>query len=414
MVAERTAAPPAGPAASSRRELSGVAVVFTGRLASMAREEAAELVRRAGGRVEESPGPHTGLLVVGEGGPPLGEDGQLTRSLREAQALCEAGAALAIVGEAEFLRSVAVDERRADLQRLYTTGQLARILDVAPAELRRWTRLGLIRPAKVVRRLHSFDFRQVATARRLAQLTRAGVGAARLRKSLEQLSAWLPHADAERALAQLEALEGGSGLALRTEEGLLAEPTGQLRLSFGEMPASAPSARRGPGAQDAPGATLDAPPVIPADAPWFERAVLLEEAGRFEEAVALYRQGAELDGGDPETLFNLGNALWALERHDEAARAFARATTRDPEFVEAWNNLGNALGRAGRTSEAVAAFARALALEPRYADAHFNLAETLAAAGDVGGARHHWRAYLEEDPWSPWADVVRERLTLRP
>lgn len=407
MVAERTAAPPAG-----SRELNGVEVVFTGRLASMSREEATELVRRAGGRVEEGPGPGTGLVVVGEGGPPLGEDGQLTRSLRAAQALREAGGELAIIGEQEFLRSVAVDEGRADLQRLYTTAQLARILDVPTAELRRWTRLGLIRPAKVVRRLFSFDFRQVATARRLAQLTRAGVGAARLRKSLEQLSAWLPHADAERALAQLEALEGGGGLALRTEEGLLAEPTGQLRLSFGEEPASALPAGREAGPAGGPGTRLDAP--IPADAPWFERAVLLEEAGRFEEAVALYRQGAELDGGEPETLFNLGNALYALERHDEAARAFARATARDPEFVEAWNNLGNALGRAGRTSEAVAAFARALSLEPRYADAHFNLAETLAAAGDVGGARHHWRAYLEEDPWSPWADVVRERLTLRP
>ncbi len=382
-------------------ELSGAELVFTGRLASMPREEAEARVARAGGRVVDAPGPDTRFLVVGEDGPPLGEDGRLTKSLREAQRRRARGQDLAIVGEEDFLRLIDQDERGEGLRRLYTTQQLARILDVPAGELSRWVRLGLVRPQQVVRRLRFFDFRDVATARRLAQLTRAGVSAARLRRSLEELSQWSE--DARAALAQLEALEGGRALALRTDSGLLAEPSGQLRLAFEPEPPAGPAGEP----SGAPGA-----PAGPGRA--FERAVLLEELGRFDEAIEAYRRAAAEDAGArTEALFNLGNVLYAVERYDEAARSLARATELDPEFVEAWNNLGNALGRAGHTAEAVAAFARALAIEPRYADAHFNLAETLAAAGDVGGARHHWRAYLEEDPVSPWADVVRERLTLK-
>ena len=83
--------------------------------------------------------------------------------------------------------------------------------------------------------------------------------------------------------------------------------------------------------------------------------------------------------GAPFKLRFPGNALYGLDRLDEAATALTLATEVDPEYTEAWNNLGNALSALGRHEEACRAFERALALEPAYADAHFNLGETLAA-----------------------------------
>ena len=389
-------------------------LAFTGRLASMRRAEAVERIEALGGRVVELPSKGTRYLVVGQGGPPLGEDGRLTKSLRQAHALQEAGAGLEIVGEEAFLTLLGLEDRQADLQRLYTTQQLARILEIPRPHLRRWIRMGLIRPVKEVRRLRFFDFRQVATARRLANLCREGVSAGELRKSFEELSHWLP--DAGAALAQLEVLEADGAIGLRTAEGLLAEPSGQLRLGFDEVDE-----------QDASGTgvVVPEPRVAPiarqsrtnAEAallPWFERALLFEEVGRVGDAIEAYGRALEEDGERAEVLFNLGNAHYALEQYEPAAEAFHRAVALDAEFVEAWNNLGNTFGRMERTAEAVSAFERALALEPDYADAHFNLAETLAAGGDVGAARRHWRAYLAEDPHSPWADVVRERLRLTP
>ena len=61
---------------------------------------------------------------------------------------------------------------------------------------------------------------------------------------------------------------------------------------------------------------------------------------------------------------NLGNALNAQGRHDEAIGCYRQALARDPNHAEAHNNLGGALLARGALSEAAACFERALALKP--------------------------------------------------
>ena len=281
-----------------------------------------------------------------------------------------------------------------DLGHLYTAEQLARIQGVPPRRVRAWVRHGLIRPARVVRRLLLFEFRQLATARALARLGAAGVRPAEIRASLERLGTWL--AEGEEALSQLEALESGRLLVVRTPEGL-AEPDGQLRLDF-EAPRQERARARPPRARRSwsPTGSRSAPsPRRPAG---------------FEDAVEAYVRAAEAHPARPEVRFNLANALYTLERKADAVQALLAAVELDPEYVEAWNNLGNIMADVGEIDEALACFARALELEPGYADAHYNLAEVLANEGDYAAAREHWRAYLAADPTSPTADAVRERL----
>lgn len=384
------------------RRLNGVEVALTGRLASMTRAEAERRITDAGGSIVATPGPRTRLLVVGQDGPPLGEDGRLTNSLREALALQHEGREIRIVDEEEWLALVGLEEKQENLRNLYTTAQLARILEVPAARIRAWVRHELLQPVKVVRRLCFFDFRLVACARRLAQLTRSGVTPQRLRRSLRQLATWYP--GAESALSQLEALEQGGPLVVRTPGGELAETSGQLRLDF--QPA-------GPADADAPLPPVSSFPDVDEleeGEAWFERGVFAEENGRLEEALEAYKRSLAAGGPLVELLFNLGNTLYALDRKADAAQYFERATEVDPEFVESWNNLGNALSETGDVSRGLDALRRALALEPDYADAHFNLAETLVLSGEIGEARKHWLIYLAQDSWSPWADVVRERL----
>ncbi len=393
-------------ATDQERGLRDREVAITGRLASMSREEAQERIASAGGRFVGTPGEGTDFLVVGQGGPPLGEDGRLTKSLRAATALHAEGAAIRIVPEEEFLGFLGWSERQEDLQRLYTTAQLSRILDVPAAQIRTWVRHDLIRPVQVVRRLHFFDFRQVSSARILSELSKNGVRPQRLRRSLEQIETWFPGAD--RLLAQLETLELEGGVLVRTDDGKLAEPSGQLRLDFQEAATIPPPAL----------AHLNPPrghtPVEPTDASegaaWFQRGIRAEEEGNFDEAIRAYEQAIGHGEGQPEVYFNLGNTFYALERPAEAAICYRRATDLDEQYVEAWNNLGNMLAEVHEDEDAVAAYRRALAVQDDYADAHFNLAETLANLGDYERARHHWRSYLEQDPSSTWANVVRERL----
>jgi tetratricopeptide (TPR) repeat protein len=384
-----------GSARASDRErteldLAGSEVVIVGRLAALSRTEAEERLVRVGGRLAERPSERTSWVVVADGELPVGADGALAFELEDARARIERGQALELLGEGEFLQRLGLDASSVGLRRLYTSAQLARILDVPPRRLAAWVRAGLIRPARSVRRLSYFEFGEVAEARALARLTAQGVTPRRIRASLEALSRWWPRARAP--LARLDALEESGALVVRTTSGALAEPSGQLRLAFPDAPGPAEGAS------------------VAAGELWFQRALRFEQAEELDEAARAYAKALDPAHPRPEIAFNLGNVLYALGRHEDASASFALATELDPEYVEAWNNLGNALSQLGRAEEAGRAFERALALEPNYADAHFNLAETLAARGELERARHHWRTYLAHDPDSSWAAEVRARL----
>ncbi len=280
--------------------------------------------------------------------------------------------------------------------RLFTTAQLSRILDVPAAMVRSWTRQELIEPAKRVGRLCFYDFRQLTNARALQRLRDAGVRPRRIRQALEHLRKWAP--DAENALAQLEALEAGGPLMVRTDAGRLAETSGQMRIEFD--------------AEDDP--VHEALPSLRAlrePAPsWFEHGVIAEDEGRLDEAAKAYERAIALEGPEAELCFNLGNVLYALDRKTEAAARFREAVALEADYAEAWNNLGNALSDVGEYEPARAAFEQAIALAPGYADPHYNLAQTLAATDRGDEARAHWRRYLQLDPNSPWADEARKQL----
>ncbi len=280
-------------------------------------------------------------------------------------------------------------------EQLYTTTQLGRILDVSPAKIRAWSRQGLIEPAKKVGRLSFFDFRQLTSARALRQLREAGVPPRHIRKALENLGRWAP--DADNAITQLEALEGGA-LGIRTDEGDLAETTGQMRLDL--------DADATPDAVHEPIATLRAAP----QETWFERGIHAEEEERLEDAADAYGRTIALDGPTAEACFNLGNVLYALERTTQAAASFREAVSLEPDYAEAWNNLGSALADLEEPEEALRAFERALELAPGYADPHYNTADLLTTLGRDADARRHWQTYLGLDPHSPWADEARRRL----
>ena len=444
-------------------------VTFAGRLASMTQREAAERVGAAGGRVVREPSVRTDYLVVGHGAWPLGSDGLPDRSVLRTRRLREQYPDLEIVSETTFLEMLGLSEKVDDLQRLFTTAQLSRILGIPVPHIRSWMRRKLIRPAKVARRLAWFDFREVAMARALHTLTSAGVSTARIGRSIRDLAQWLP--DAERMLTQLETLSPDHKLSIRLADGTLVEPTGQQLFDFhGGVPdpePREPAGGHGEGGESenvvsmaprAPEADSAAAPIdfpLPVGRPasahagnggrragsgeagnvldlqaratggrggrggrlggasaerLFERGVAAEDAGQWKLAQQLYEGALAAGGPDPETCFNLGNVLYELDQKRAAAERYREAVALDGEYVESLNNLGNALAETGWLNDAVHAYRSALQLEPSYADAHSNLAETLVYLGRYDEARLHWAAYLDLDPHSSWATAIRELL----
>lgn len=103
---------------------------------------------------------------------------------------------------------------------------------------------------------------------------------------------------------------------------------------------------------------------------------------------------------------NLGSALQAAGRHDEAVAHHQRATALAPDHAPAYNNLGASLRAAGRLDEAIAAYRQALALRPDFASARYNLANALLAKGDPGASVEQFRQALQS------ADTVEARNNL--
>jgi tetratricopeptide (TPR) repeat protein len=376
---------------SDAKTLLGHRVAVTGRLASMTRKQAAALVRAHGGRWAPSVTRETSMLVVGQDGWPLDQDGRLTRKLQKARFL-QRIRPLAILTEADLLSRLGLERPANGLRRL-STSQLSETLRVSGERIRNWVRWGLIQPVQTVNGVHYFEFQQARWAKTLCDFAASGVSPERIRRSLEHLKKWLPNV--EQPLAQLAVLERDGRLVVRLPEGQLAEPTGQGLFEFTDEPTP-----------DAPSVTFNRWTAEQ----WLQFGFEQEEEGLLTDAARAYRQAVLLGAPNAEACFNLGNVLYALGEKQPAVEHFRQAVRIDPGFVEAWSNLGTALSDLGQQKEAIAALERALHLHPLYADAHYNLGDILDQLGREREALPHWQAYVRSDPTSRWGKYARQRL----
>jgi tetratricopeptide (TPR) repeat protein len=98
---------------------------------------------------------------------------------------------------------------------------------------------------------------------------------------------------------------------------------------------------------------------------------------------------------------NLGNALQAQDKLDEAISHFRRALQLKPDFVEALSNLGNALQLQGKLDEAISCYRQALLIDPHSAKAFNNLGSALQLQGELDEAIDYFRQALRNNPDSP-------------
>ncbi|MHC4181379.1 MAG: MerR family transcriptional regulator, partial [Planctomycetota bacterium] len=216
--------------------LKGKRIAFVGKLGSMSRREAAQLVRRHG------PDASVNLAVVGEDELPVPEADGLEEWFDEPARRAVEQGTLEVIPETQLWQRLGLVDSQQEIHRLYTPAMLAELLGVPVAVIRRWHRRGLIVPEREVRRLPYFDFQEVATARRLAELLAAGVSPRAIEKKLAALARYLP--SVQRPLAQLSVIIRGKEILLRQGDGLI-EPGGQLRFDFEAWESESPSEPRG-------------------------------------------------------------------------------------------------------------------------------------------------------------------------
>src|SRR5215472_15023618 len=344
-------------------------VAFTGRLACMTRAEAFEVVRQRGGTPSEAVTKRTKLLIVGELGWPLLDDGRPSNKLSRANAY-----GIPVANERRFLEWIgkAVPD---SVHKTYSADQLAALSKLSSDMILKLAQLGLLDE-----RGGRFGFRDLASARQIAKLLADGVRLSEVIRAVSQIRKWLP----DVGLANVR-LHAGPHCGLEIEQpGGRTDQHGQFVLA------------------------VDQSQNNPDDL--FEQAQSAEEAGEIAEAERLYRILMKSDPTDASAPFNLGNLLRANGRNVEAEATLRTATRVDPTFADAWYNLSDLLDEQGRVEAAIECLRTALRVAADYADAMFNLALLLQRNNQYVEAAEYWRRYLASDCQSDWAGRARRSL----
>jgi tetratricopeptide (TPR) repeat protein len=121
---------------------------------------------------------------------------------------------------------------------------------------------------------------------------------------------------------------------------------------------------------------------------------LLTRAGRFAAAEAVHRETLQRVPDHVNSLIGLGEALRQQGKLAEARDSFARATTADPRSAGAWNRLGVALAQLNQYTDAAPALARAVELDAKSAEFHVDYGFTLLALARLPDADREFTAAL--------------------
>jgi tetratricopeptide (TPR) repeat protein len=407
---------PQSPATASDAEqgLHGQRVVFVGKLAGMTRPEARQAVISQGGEVLGLGDETTSatLVILGDDYADLASalDADSAIHQRLSQEVAEGRATL--LRESELWHRLGMVEDDHDVRRLYTPAMLADLLEVPVAAVRRWHRFGTLQACRSVRRLPYFDFVEVAVARHLAALLKAGCSLRVIERKLGELSRSLP--EEPRPLCNSAVVVSGRQLFLRRGDDL-SEPHGQLLIDF-DKPSNTDEEC---GVQEQLLSISSAGMPIRESADLVteslsmldqlqQEAVEWEDEGELERAAETYRTILVAGGPTAEIHFALADVLYRMGDLPAARERYYAAVEQDEEYVEARANLGSVLAENNELELAVAAFQGALAYHPDYADVHYHLANSLERLSRHEEAKRHWHTFLMLAPESPWAENARE------
>lgn len=140
----------------------------------------------------------------------------------------------------------------------------------------------------------------------------------------------------------------------------------------------------------------------------------LHALGRNEEALASLHEASRLAPKDPETRCNLGYVLYKLGDLEAAEAVFAEVACEVPDFAIAHNGLGSVCLSRLQLEAALKHFDRALLLRPNLVDAHANRSKALSALGRRDQAAAAANEALRHDPNHPdaclaYGEVLRRR-----
>jgi tetratricopeptide (TPR) repeat protein len=126
-----------------------------------------------------------------------------------------------------------------------------------------------------------------------------------------------------------------------------------------------------------------------------------EEAGEFDESLALLGEAIELAPGAPTIIGAIGAVLRKQGRLSEALGHLDEAIRLDPTAAAPWLERGMALETGGSLEAALTSYHRAAELDPGSASAFGGVASIASRRGDLEVALHFGERALALDPLDP-------------
>ncbi|MGA9665280.1 MAG: tetratricopeptide repeat protein, partial [Gallionella sp.] len=122
------------------------------------------------------------------------------------------------------------------------------------------------------------------------------------------------------------------------------------------------------------------------------------QQGQYADAASLIERAIRADRLMPAFHCNLGNAYKALGQYELAAAAFREAVRLDPQFHVAYCNLGNTYLEQGNLDAARDSYQKALALRADFAEAHYGLGNVLLEQINLDQAAASYRKAIAFRP----------------
>jgi tetratricopeptide (TPR) repeat protein len=268
----------------------------------------------------------------------------------------------------------------------YSTGEVARILDLTPRQVRAGVRAGVLEPERGPRGEYRFSFQDLVFLKTARGLFAARMPARRVRGTLQRLREEL---SGGRPMRDLHIAVEGRRIVVSDGEARWQPESGQILFDFG---ATDPLRRAAPVARPAFDGVREEGADASSAEEWFRRGCELETTAP-EEAAGAYRRALALDARHADAHVNLGRLVHESGDAEAAQEHYRQALASRPADATAAFNLGVALEDLGRLTEALAAYESAIALDPGNADAHYNAASLCERLAQPANALRHLKDY---------------------
>ncbi len=141
--------------------------------------------------------------------------------------------------------------------------------------------------------------------------------------------------------------------------------------------------------------------------------IALADSGRAAEALPVFQRAMEIDPSGADAYQNTGIALLKLDKPDEARKNLEKALELGKRHTRAWNALGVAWMQLGAPEKAVAVWKHCVELNPEQYDALYNIGRVSGQLGDWKTARAALERFVATAPPAQYKkDIADVRAAL--